>query len=261
MKYEVTLRVHGGLVPHNAMNRFEPFWSPDGIFHDVFEHWHEDVHPYFKGEAAFTLWGEMAASGAGVAYRKLGINNFRYRKYSQDRDFIIDTRLFLEDTIYEVKNHDDRTDEPYMEYSVDKVLCKVPYQKPLDHYSSYDLYSWLGEYEYWVRENKQNENPLIKKFMKSISYPHIQRCYLWGYNFATRLIDQDRDHSYKVLDQFLEDWNLICESDVYDLRIDDEYAYPLHSIKFQVSSHPKLSIKTTLIDEVFNNYPFEKLIY
>jgi hypothetical protein len=266
MQYTVDLKVHEderhgiwGLCPKAALDRFEPFWGADGVFHDVFEHYFEDEHSYFKGDAAFTLWGEMAASGAGIAYRKLGINNFRYRNYGRDRDFCVDTKQNLEEAIYECKQ--ERTDTPYMEYSIDKALCKVPYQRPVDYTYNYDLYSWLGEYEYWVREQRQKDR-FTKSFMKGVSYPHIQRCYLWGYNFASRLIDQDRDHSYKVLDQFLTDWHQICEGgEVTDLMIDDEFAYPLHSIKFQISSHPKLSIKTTLIDEAFNDYPFEKLFY
>lgn len=267
MKYTVDLRIHEderygirGLCPKSALDRFEPFWGADGIFHDVFEHAHEEEHPYFKGDAAFTLWGEMVASGMAIAYKDIGIDNFRYRGYGLNRDFTADTRFILENAIYESRQEPDI--EPYLEYPIDKKLCKIPYQKHLDGYSTYNLYTWIGEYDYWVEQNKKNENADIRKFMKSVSFPHIQRCYLWGYKRAKRIIGEDVKHSYLVLDKFLDTWHRICKgNEPSSLFINDETAYPLKTIRFIVNSRPKLSIKTVLIDDLHNEYPFDKLKY
>lgn len=267
MKYTIDLRVHTddrhgikGVCPKNALNQFEPFWSADGIFHDVFEHVHEEEHPYFSGRGAFTLWGEMAASGMAIAYRDIGINNFKFRKYGMDRDFTADTVYILQEALYESKQEPDI--EPYLEYSIDKDRCKVPYQRPLDYHSNYNLYSWIGEYQYWVEENKKNENAAIRRFMKTVSFPHIQRCYLWGYKRAQRIIGEDVKHSYLVLDQFLDTWHRICKgNEVSDLFINDEFAYPLQTLRFTVNSKPKLSVKTVLVDKVGNEYSFDKLLY
>lgn len=267
MKYTVDLRIHvdtrygiTGLCPENALDLFAPFWGADGIFHDVFEHAHEGEHPYFRGRGAFTLWGEMAASGMAIAYSDIGIDNFKYRGYGLGRDFTGDTRSILEDAVFESKQEPDI--EPYLEYPIDKNLCKVPYQRPLDYRDQYNLYNWIGEYEYWVKENKNNENAAIRKFMKTVSFPHIQRCYLWGYKRAQRIIGEDTKHSYLVLDQFLDTWHRICKgNEVSNLFINDEAAYPLKTIRFIVNSRPKLSIKTVLIDDRYNEYSFDKLIY
>lgn len=60
-----------GLAHDNSIQNdtpFNAFWGGIGIFHDVFEHWFEGKHKYFKDEYAFNVGGEMTAMGAAMYY-------------------------------------------------------------------------------------------------------------------------------------------------------------------------------------------------
>lgn len=57
---------------------FNAFFTGVGIFHDVFEHWFEYEHKYFKGNYAMNVAGEMAANGAcWYLYDTLGLHGYR----------------------------------------------------------------------------------------------------------------------------------------------------------------------------------------
>lgn len=261
MKYEVILKLHEddvtgtwGLCHPNTIGRFNAFWGADGVFHDVFEHYFEGIHPYFSGKAELTLWGEMAASGHAIAYRNIGIDSFQYRKGFNRRDFTADTMGYLQEAVYECKQ--EKTLEPYMEYSIDKSLCKVPYQKDPD---CSELHHWVNEYLYYVDKERDSENSLTSKFIRKVSKSCIKRCYYWGYKRAMKIISSDINNSYNVLQEFLETWNTICKSEPREIYIMDEDAYEVNKFKFIVSTTPKLMIKTLVLDAIGNEYPLELL--
>ena len=64
-----------------------------------------------------------------------------------------------------------------------------------------------------------------------------------------------------VLDQFLEDWHKITQNSTQEIAIDDENAYPIKGFKFVVSNNGKLNVKTTIIDEIGNDYSIDLLTY
>jgi len=261
MKYEVILKLHEddatgiyGLCHSNTVGKFNTFWGVDGVFHDVFEHYFEGIHPYFLNKAECTLWGEMAASGHAIAYRNIGIDSFQYRKGFRGRNFIADTQGYLEEAIFVCKQ--EQTLEPYMEYSVDKNFCKVPYQNDPD---DSELNHWINEYFYYIDKERDSENSLISKFAKKVSKSCIKKCYYWGFKKAVRIIGSDRNNSYNVLQKFLETWNTICKTDPKEIYIMDENAYEVNKFQFIVSTTPKLTIKTLVLDALNNEYPLNLL--
>jgi hypothetical protein len=265
MKYEVKLRLHKdenglwGLCHANTVGQFDSFWGADGVFHDVFEHFFEGKHKYFEGD--ITLWGEMAASGVAIAYKSIGINNFRYRDYSTYRDFTADTKGALQDAVYQLKQEPDSP--PYLEYPIDNHLCKVPYQKHPSNWhwaSVYELDTWLAEYDYYINELRDKDSPpQVRKFGKSILKSNIRNCYTWGWKQGMKIIGQDHKHSYCVLDDFLKYWNRLTKQDPQSLFITDESAGALKYFKFVVNSYPKLKVETTLVDDFGKEYPLKDL--
>lgn len=263
MRYKVKLRLHEddngfwGLCHENTVGKFNAFWGADGVFHDVFEHYFEGHHKYFNAKAELTLWGEMAASGHGIAYRNIGIDSFRYRQGFSRRDFTLDTKSVLENAVYEIEQEPDL--EPWLEYPITHTLCLVPPQRKAIGGGSYALYHWISEYDYWISETRKHENLAVRKFAKTISKSCMQRCYLWGWKRAMKIIGGDIEHSRKVLDEFLKTWHNITKSEVQSLYILDDYAYPIRNFVFTITTAPKLKIKTEIEDEVGNSYNFNLL--
>src|SRR4051794_4205956 len=61
---------------NDSENPFNAGWGKVMIFHDVFEHWFEKRHKYFKGDYAMNIAGEMVAMGAmWYFFNELGIDN------------------------------------------------------------------------------------------------------------------------------------------------------------------------------------------
>lgn len=89
-----------GLLPKWVANNqreeeFQPFTSARGIFHDVFEHWFEGEHISFRGEAALTVGGEIAAMGAYLYYTERGV--VPSSGFSDHQDIALRTTLDLLD--------------------------------------------------------------------------------------------------------------------------------------------------------------------
>jgi hypothetical protein len=242
-RYEVILRLHEddnglhGLCHDNAVGVFDAFWSADGVFHDVFEHYFEGQSPYFSGIYMHTIFGEMAASGAGIALRSLGIDSFRHRRATNGRDYTADTW-------YEVR---EALKEGCCNYPIDSTLCKVPWQSQPDNYN---YSSWLSEYEYKLN-SLYNNNPEI---IRQLRFGSVRNCYAWGYKRVLKLI-KDRDKAYDNLDAFLMYWNDITKQSARDIGIHDEYAYELRSFKFKV--YDDFEVETVAIDAVRNEYPMD----
>lgn len=250
MKYEVILKLHEddngtwGLTHVNTLGKFNAFWSSDGIFHDVFEHYFEDKHKYFSGNAAFTIWGEMCASGHGIAYSQIGIDNFRYRNSRDGRDFTVDTSTLLEDWIH--------GDTDYPDFPIDN--CIVPKQEVL---TTPGLNYWLNQYKDWLAEH----NEISSDKVKLIDEKNLVNAYTFGYKRAMRIIGKDWDHSYNVLDKFLEQWNRICvHNDAKHLGIEHEDAYPIYGFKFTINNSPKLKVTCRILDELRKEWPLDLLI-
>lgn len=194
-----------GLAHKNATDRgFNAFWTHQGIFHDVFEHYFEDIHPYFQGEYAFNVGGEVAAMGHLVYYEnQIGLENRwfnRYSMYGRDRDIVETTR----GEMYEAIN------QGFCNFG-NELLCKVPYQKVSDvciediidiHMSGINLIPVEG-YEEQAKEVGRN-------YKKSITRAKLQRLYRWGYERAKGMFPRT-NHNIDKLYDFLEVWKDITE--------------------------------------------------
>ncbi len=249
MRYEVILKYHQdnnsglwGFAPINTINQntsFNAFWGADGIFHDVLEHYTEGMIPYYSDKGFMTLWGEMCASAHGLAYRDIGINNFRYR-INQGRDFCIDTFSYIQEYIYEKKQDPDLS--PYIEFDGSKETCLVPYQKPTNNYNLEDtIYTYHNRLDNFAKEKQVSYADFFWK-------PGIARNYIYGYKLAQKIIGRDENHSYNVLDEFLREWNEITKMNPEHLWIDGS-EFGLYGIKFIVENKGKLKITTSLIED------------
>ena len=90
-----------GLAHENSLDRgFNAFFN-NGLFHDIMEHYFEDIHPMFSGEYAFNYSGEIAASGHMLWYvHGLGLSDRFYDlKPNQSIEEIVIGTVGLEDEI------------------------------------------------------------------------------------------------------------------------------------------------------------------
>lgn len=254
MQYEVILKYavddatgEYGLVPVKTLNAptpFNSFWSPEGVFHDVFEHYFEGVNKYYNGEGFLQLWGEMCASAHAFAYYELGLESFRYRKYRPQRDFTIDTFASLQEAMSEP--------DYYTDYGAQKETCLVPYQT---------LNKELWSVEAVVEEYKEKVLKKVKYNNPYVWIPGIARNYFYGFKQAQKIIGKDPMDSLEKMDEFLINWNKICKHDANNLGIEGS-KYGLYGIKFRIKNTGKLSIKTTLVEEyTHEEFHFLDLIY
>lgn len=266
MRYEILLKLHEddntgewGLAPVDTITNdtsFNAFWSPDGIFHDVFEHYCEGILPYYKNKGFMTIWGEMCASGHAVAYRDLGINSFRYRKFgANERNFTADTYNIVQEYVYELSRYP--SDEAYVEFDASADTCLCPYQKELSNrFLEVTIDTYEAELDYYANEKG------VKHYRKLIWVPGIKRNYRYGFKQAQKIIGKDKDHSYDVLDKFLTDWNNITKMNPQSLLIDSEDGEEIYGVwgfNFVVENTGKLKVTTTVLDEYRREHPIELL--
>lgn len=245
MKYTITLLYqeddatgYWGLIPEKAP-QFNSFWSPEGIFHDVFEHYCEGLK-YFSEP---TVWGEACATGHAIAYHELGLDTFKFRKWRNSRDFKVDTIEYCKDMLV----------EDYNEYPTCRATCEIPYQKPVH---SYTLESTISDYIYDLKYFM--EKMKIKSEGK-VWIPGIARAYRYGYRKARKIAQAK--NAYEVLDSFLNQWNILCKLNPEYLDIENS-KHGLHSIEFTVSvKNNELKVKQKLIEKyTFKKYNLNYLI-
>ena len=261
MRYEIILKYFQddatgswGLAPKGTINHdngFNAFWGADGIFHDVFEHYVEGIHPYFSHNGFMTIWGEMCASGHALAYRNLGINNFRYRS-NPNRDFTADTIGEVQEVLYELG----RGQEPYFfRFDMSKETCLVPYQ-PCPR-NSYELGTTIREYRAQLESyaEEKDVNP-----RKAIWMPGIDRNYIYGWKRAQKIIGRDWEHSYQVLDDFLTRWHKFTTRNSAEHLWLDDSEYGFYGIRFTVENKGKLKVKEEVLECcTMNAYPLTAL--
>jgi hypothetical protein len=259
MNYEVWLKYHQddatgewGFAHKNTIsnefNTFNAFWSPEGIFHDVFEHYFEGEHKYFENYGFMTIFGEACASGHAIAYYEIGIDSFKYRKFP-NRDFTADSINYLKEFVYQ------KSDDPesaYIDYPACKNNCLIPYQKPTNNYY---LENTISDYLFAIRLY-MNEKGV--KNDGDIWLSGITRAYRYGYRQAKKIIGKNSKQSYYILNDFLIQWNnLTKQLNADNLYINNnELNYILFKIK---QSNGKLKIKVRLIDYFGHEYNIKKL--
>lgn len=189
-----------GLIPVGCEG-FNAFWDGVGIFHDVFEHWFENKHKYFIGEAALNRGGECAAMGAAMYYWEcLGVSNRPLGSYHY---FMDSARMENEYALKEAIT------QGYMDFG--SVLeSNVPYQKQIKG----------GDLEYEVEKlyegvqlaELSQDNPKYSKEVKdSVTLAKLRNLYRWGYRMAERLVPDKQDNQNTCY-EFIEFFNKFCRN-------------------------------------------------
>lgn len=191
-----------GLAHVDAIDKgFNAFFSSVGIFHDIMEHYFEGEHKYFRGDYAYNVGGEIAASGHmtwylmqhGLMERLTDLNPNSI--WSTVANTVASTHGMIEDTVIYTG---------YCEFG-SKLLSKVPHQRTNFHSSGYwrPIHEVIGEHQYAIDELM--EEPLqvedkidierSKQYRKSITKSKVANLYLWGYKQAAKLVPDTSENT------------------------------------------------------------------
>lgn len=200
-----------GLAHAQTINNdisFNAFFTGIGIFHDVFEHWHEYKHPYFMGENAMNVGGEMAAMGAmWYYYDVVGMHGVRELSrnsvFSMAENMRHTTQNEIAEAIY----------SGYTNFG-DTLNCAVPYQKSTHNYDLenelHTMWDRIREMKY-SGKNNDDEKITSKEYKASVSLSKIQRLHRWGYHNAKRLVPDNFANS-AILCDFIRFFNDFCKA-------------------------------------------------
>ena len=193
---------------------FNAFWGGIGIFHDVWEHYFETEHKYFKGKYAMNVGGEMAAMGHMWYYQMtLGLYSKRriteFSIYSDGERMRQTTQGLIEESVR----------YGYTNFGSTLESC-VPKQKPIDD----------GEFEWQLKKFWEDikvayctdADPecrgYAQEYKKSVTFRKIADLHRWGVREAERFVP-DTSYNCKVLYDFIDFWNEFCKNN----RAEDLY--------------------------------------
>jgi peptide methionine sulfoxide reductase MsrA len=205
-----------GLAHDNAINvenPFNAFWDARGIFHDIFEHYFEDVHPYFSGDYAFNIAGEIAAMGH--VYYYINCLDLSVRARSRwGNNYIGDNTSIINGTHSDIE---EGITSGYTYYG-SELLCNVPYQKPVEYMEDLIQKHWETIKPLQVKaQGDERESAIYYK--KSITRSKLQRLYRWGYRKAERMVN-DNSHNLSTLTDFYKTFEKITEHSAAELSHD-----------------------------------------
>ena len=226
-----------GVAHSNAVDRgFNAFWSGVGIFHDVFEHHHEDTHKYFKGDYAFNVAGEMMASGAMYYYsNELGVYNRRLDSFKGWERSVVESGY---DSWVDLLNGYGG----YGDFGL-TLESRIPYQRPVGSFDSYIEDGWLQlqSYEPIDRDEQQDYNDALD-CKASITKRKFFDLYRYGFRYAQRFVP-DNYENQATLSEFINFWNDITK------KVDAETLYSfVDSIQFNISKAKSIvSVKAYLV--------------
>lgn len=215
---------------------FNAFWGGVGILHDVFEHWFENKHKYFKSNNAQNVGGEIAAMGACYYYAyELGAQ-CRNSNYDNKGSIMRSTTIEIFDAI----------SSGWCPYG-HTLECGVPYQEPTNECFE----QFINEYYKSILPKKNSairskvdtdEANYGREYAKSITLSKVQRLYRWGFRMAERLIPDTSDNCY-MLDAFCKYLNIFCKNNpAEDLAI----MYKYMTVKLYKDKHGDVSWRIIL---------------
>ena len=200
-----------GVAHDNAIDNnesFNAFWNGIGIFHDIFEHYFEDVHPYFEGDYAFNIGGEVAAMGHLTYYNE----QFRLEERMNTRNsFHTNETAIVSSTC---SNMIEAIEYGYFDFG-NKLLCNVPKQKSTH---SYMLDSIICDHLYQIEQAEPNKERIVSDennykeavaYKKSITENRIEKLYTWGYLQAQEIAPNTEENK-ETLRKFIKFWNDFC---------------------------------------------------
>ena len=154
----------------NNNNPFNAFYSPEGIFPDVFEHYFEG-NSYFTGANENNVIGEMVATAhKWYIVNEIGVNSFMYRRGSPFPNFQVDTIEIIKDAYY---NYQSWIGSGY-EGEPENVLYQYPYHDigiPKQSPTGTNIETEIDEYEAQLFEfyTQCNLHDQIKNLRKEMS--------------------------------------------------------------------------------------------
>ena len=248
-----------GLAHHNAINDnegngFDPFWDGWGIFHDVFEHWFEDEHKYFKGDNAFNVGGEMAAMGAMYYFAQcLQIRNRSVGGSWGWNGLEGSLRGITQNMIAEsIKGG-------YCQYGY-SLECGVPYQRPVSYGYQYlddEIIGVMWDEIKAMRfedEDDSDEAEDSKNYKDSVTFAKIANLHRWGFNMAKRMVD-DNNENRIALEEFITFWNEFCQENNAE-----EMSEKYKGITFKVyKNEGEISWTATFESRYWNDYSDYKI--
>lgn len=198
-----------GLTHDNSisddMDGFDPFWDGIGIFHDVFEHYFEDKHEYFRQDAAFNVGGEIAAMGHALYYYEiLGLYRrmIAVTKTPHLISLIESTESMMEDSISYGNTR-----------FGDTLISDVPTQDILEHEHLEKLFEdkfhRLQEIEFKGDDSDEEEKG--NNYRESCTLDKIQNLYRWGITQAEKVVPHNINN-IGTLYSFIEFWKEFTES-------------------------------------------------
>ena len=195
-----------GLAHENAIDRgFNAFWTGQGIFHDVFEHYFEENNKYFQNKFGFNIGGEICAMGHLAYYWEMA--RPENRKLS-DRSTYPFEHSIAHTTISDME---EAISEGYTNFG-SRLECAVPKQKDVN---SYILTNIIHEHLYCMEvatiSEKCYEIEAAKEFKRSITDNKIINLYTYGYKLAEQ-IAPNTEHNKKALFDFIDFWKEFCSN-------------------------------------------------
>jgi len=191
-----------GVAPKRSIGNdvsFNALWSGHMIFHDVFEHYCEFQHPWFMGNNAMNVGGEMFAMGHFLYYYNvMGVRN------RIESSVYRGTEITIRGSYGEVQ---EAICSGHYSYG-DTLKCGVPLQKNTE---CYDLESTISDYIYRVGKmvgypSDSEERKFAIAYKKSVTESKITRLHRAGYYAARKLVPWNDENS-NTLSEFIEFWN------------------------------------------------------
>ena len=191
---------------NNTENPFNAFWDGRGLFHDVFEHWFENVNPLFKDNYAFNIGGECVAMGA--------------RYYYMDS---MQMQHMLEPSNYNNAWNSPRIEnESSIQESIVNGYCNfgftlesnVPNMPETD---CNEMEYQLGEFWKNVKDIKSEDEDIRQygeKYKRSVTKNKIFNLYRYGYNMARELISDKSDcwhNNHNMIYSFITFFTDFCK--------------------------------------------------
>lgn len=216
MKYKVELKIfqdddlgYYGIAHKNAINKgFNAFWNGIGIFHDVFEHYFEDKHKYFKNDYSFNVAGEIASMGHLSYY----YFNYYYLQNRKTNEYSMNS---FEEAI--IRTTSDMMIEAIQDGYINFgsiLLCKIPKQKFYDNNLEDIIQThWNKVKNVNVKKHKTDTKQVIKEkinYKKSIKLSKLRNLYTWGFKQAEKIAPWSNEN-YNTLNDFIKYWNKFCK--------------------------------------------------
>lgn len=203
MRRQVVLEIsEEGVLPLGSESYgFNHFWEGNGgIHHDVFEHYFEDIHKYFRGNYAYNIGGEIAASGHTLYYVHNGFD-----RTTVGGDWLTD-EIMVKDTLNQIEEAINGGN-----YFGTTLECAVPNQKPGPEEVECMIELYLDRLSTVLRRARALKNAEFSETYANSCHPSkIRNLLRWGYKEASKIAP----NTYPVrhtMNDFFSFWNNFCK--------------------------------------------------